>query len=427
MVTNQDPETPPQVHRASVWRTVFGIGGIFTLILTLILWTWIIENNDAQTIKIKQALDGTMTVWTTPGLRGQFFGTITAYDKSGIVWFSARPEEGKTRDESIPVRYNDGGTANISGTIRYKLPYEGPDAQKRMLALHKAYRSERNFLDRAIKRQLIEAVQLTAGMMNSQETYTTQKSRFSMLTHDQLQGGVYEVKQVTDTTTSATGERKILLVNQIVTNADGTPKRKRNPLTELGVEIIQVVIYDPVYEPTIQRQIGARFKSKMQAIVAMSEARLRKAEQKTAEAAGEKNVEQQRYDQLVVNIKEETEAESEKQVQVLLAQRDAEVAEIDKQAKGWGGKAEKEKGRGDATAKRLLQEADSNLEIKLTAIKAKHKALAYAIANGQPIVPAIILSDEVSGENAYIQAMGMNSMDELSRKMTSQSAKTGRP
>ena len=136
-------------------------------------------------------------------------------------------------------------------------------------------------------------------------------------------------------------------------------------------------------------------------------------------------MEQQRYDQLVVNIKEETDAERDKEVQVILAQKDAEVSEIDKQAKEWGGKAEVEKGRGDATSKRLLQEADSNLEIKLTAIKAKHKALANAIANGQPIVPGIILSDEVSGENAYFQAMGMNAMTELSRKLANLSAQTG--
>lgn len=401
---------PPR--RKGAIKKLAGWTVVVLLVLVAFLWNSIFENNDAQTVKVKQSVTGELEVWATPGLRLQMFGTITPYRKSGMIWFSSRSSEGSRRDESIQVRYNDGGTARLSGTIRYKLPYDRPDSKEKILTLHNAYRNEQNFIDRAIKRQLVEAVQLTAGMMNSQESYRTKKSLFSQLCHDQLQNGVYEVRQVSDTIEATNGEMQQVVKNEIILDENGEPKRKRNPFEELGVEIIQVVIYDPDYEGSIQQQIAARFQSKMQAIVAMSEARLREAEQKTKKAEGERNVEEQRYQQLVSNVKEEIEAERKKMVGIILAERDAEVAEIKKEAQKWLGLAEKEKGRGEATAKRLLQEADSNLEIKLAAVKTKHRLIAEAIGRGKPIVPEIVLGESGAG-SAYFEAMGIRALDEL--------------
>lgn len=393
--------------------------GIVLFFVGLILSDNLIEFNDAQLVKVKQALDGSLTVRTNPGLFWQGLGKITIYEKSRIVWFSAETHEGEKRDQSIAVRYRDGGTAHISGSIRYILPYDRPDAEELILALHKGYRSERNFVDRAIFRLLIEAVQQTAGFFTSEESYTTHKATFSHYVRDQLKSGVYLVDQVVDTTHLVTGEVKTLPRNVIRQDADGNILRKPNPLATHGIEITHVVIYDPIYEQGIVDQIGQRLESKMKAIVAKSEASLRSQQRITAKASGERDVEVVRYQQLVVNVREEIDAFKDREVGTILAERDAEVAEIDRQASVWSGKAEVEKGRGQATAKTLLQEADLNLTVKIETIKEQHRLMAYALANGQPILPEIVLGGGAQGGAAetWLQILGIRAAQSMAKDM----------
>ena len=132
-------ETP--VRKSSPMIKTAAIGGAVLIVLLLVLGDNLIENNDAPYIKIKQALDGTLTVRTEPGIFWQGFADITKYSKSKILWFSRETHEGLTRDQSVQVRYRDGGNAYISGSMRYVLPYAHPDAQELMIGLHKAYRN----------------------------------------------------------------------------------------------------------------------------------------------------------------------------------------------------------------------------------------------------------------------------------------------
>ncbi len=413
------PEMP--VRKFSLMIKIVAIGGALLIVLLLVLGDNLIENNDAPYIKIKQALDGTLTVRTKPGIFWQGFGNITKYSKSKILWFSKESHEGLTRDQSIQVRYRDGGNAFISGSIRYVLPYDHPDAQELMIGLHKAYRNQNNFVDRAVQRLLIETIQQSAGFFTSEESYTTHKSTYADYVRDQIMNGVYEVAQITDTTIRPGGELKIIPKNIIRRDDKGKIMRKANPLAKFGVSITNVTIYDPIYEQDIQKQIAQRLQSKMQVIVARSEASLRTQEQITMKAQGERDVELERYTQLVVNIREELEAEQDKSVQTLLSKMRAEAAEVNKRAQEWNGKAEKERGRGMATSKRLLQEADKNLDIKMQAVIVKHKAIADALAAGKNILPEIIFS-EGSGSNTIIEAMGINALQEMADRQKTKSS-----
>ncbi len=410
---NDQPQRPAGPKKSLGVKKVLVITSIVIAVVLVFVGDKLFENNDAPLIKIKQSLDGTMTVRTEPGIFWQGFGDITKYQKSRIIWFSWEAHEGERRDQSIQVRYRDGGTARISGSIRYILPYENKNAEEMIIALHQAYRNENNFVDRAIQRLLIETVQQTAGFFTSEESYTTQKSTYSDYVQDQLMHGVYKVVQVNDTIVRPGGETKIMPRNIIRRNDEGTILRKENPLDKHGVIITNVVIYDPIYERDIQEQIAQRLNSKMQAIVTRSEASLRAQEQITMKAQGERDVELERYKQLVINKREETAAEQDKRVQTILAEMRAESAAINKQAQEWNGKSEKEIGRGQSTAKRLLQQADNNLDIKIEAIKAKHFAIADALSKGQAILPEIIMGDGGGGGNAIIEALGINALEDL--------------
>ncbi|MDH3891561.1 MAG: SPFH domain-containing protein [candidate division Zixibacteria bacterium] len=425
---NADSFEPTEipVQKKSTMFKIAAIGGAVLLVLILILGDKLVENNDAPFIKIKQALDGTLTVRTEPGIFWQGFGDITKYSKSEIIWFSRELHEGLTRDQSIQVRYRDGGNAYISGSIRYVLPYDQSNAQDLMVGLHKAYRNQDNFVDRAIQRLLFETIQQSAGFFTSEESYTTHKSTYANYVRDQIMNGVYEVAQVTDTTIRPGGELKILPRNIIRRDENGEMMRKANPLAKYGVSITNVTIYDPIYEEDIQSQIAQRLNSKMQVIVARSEASLRTQEQITMKAQGERDVEIERYTQLVINMREELEAEQDKSVQTILSQMRAEAAEVNKRAQEWNGKAEKERGRGMATSKRLLQAADKNLDIKMQAVMVKHKAIADALAAGKNILPEIIFSEGSGGGNTLIEAMGINALQEMSDRQKTKASGGGK-
>lgn len=416
-------EIQRRIPKFSRFTKIAILASVITLVLVLILGESLIENNDASYIKIKQALDGTLTVRTKPGIFWQGFGDITRYSKSKILWFSKEKYEGTTRDQSIQVRYRDGGNAFISGSIRYVLPYDNENATGLMIGLHKAYRNEGNFVDRAIQRLLIETIQQSAGFFTSEESYTTHKATYADYVQDQLMNGVYKVAQVNDTIIRPGGEIRIIPRNIIRRDENNNILRKTNPLAQYGVKITNVTIYDPIYEQDIQTQIAQRLNSKMEAIVSRSEASLRSQEQITVKAQGERDVELERYKQLVINIREELAAEQDKDVQTILAEMRTEKADIHKRAQQWNGKSEKEIGRGQSTAKKLLQQADNNLDIKIKAVKMKHKAIATALANGKEILPEIIFGGDGGGGNTIIEALGINALEQMAERRAKKSGR----
>ena len=76
----------------------------------------IIENVDnSEIVIIQSAFTGNVTIHTTPGPVTQGFGTATHYKKSNQFWFSRHKDEGKQEDQSIKIRFNDGGHGQISG------------------------------------------------------------------------------------------------------------------------------------------------------------------------------------------------------------------------------------------------------------------------------------------------------------------------
>ena len=118
-------------------------GAVLALILIIGLATasrQIFETNNAGYYQIKQAaMSGEMTVISDPGTYMQMFGNITTYQISDVYYFSKTEGEGGTQSnaEPIKVRFNDGGTAEISGMIKFRLP---SDPVKRM-ALHRDFKN----------------------------------------------------------------------------------------------------------------------------------------------------------------------------------------------------------------------------------------------------------------------------------------------
>ncbi len=118
-----------------------GRGMAITLILLcslafLFMIPQLVENLDAKEVMIIQMpLSGELIVYTEPGWKWQGFGKVTTYPRRDQFSFSAVMDQGKSVDESIQTRFNDGGHGNISGTINWAMPLT-PD---KIIRIHKDF------------------------------------------------------------------------------------------------------------------------------------------------------------------------------------------------------------------------------------------------------------------------------------------------
>ena len=169
-------------------------------------------------------------------------------------------------DKAIGVMFNDGGRANISGSILYDLP----DDECSMLKLHMAYGSQ-NAIEEMLIRSVVEkAVYMTGSLMSSFESYTGKRPEFLADTRDQVTGGMYALS-VEDVTTEnpITGIKTLSSVVKVATNEKGEKLRRESSiLREFGINVSNFLISDITYSD----QVDAMIKAKIEAMRQVSEA-----------------------------------------------------------------------------------------------------------------------------------------------------------
>ena len=133
------------------------------VLLLFILSGKLIENVDNSEVVVIQSLTGQMYVYDQPGPVFQNFGTATHYRKSKQFWFSNKIDEGNKIDQSIKIRFNDGGHGNLSGSLRYNLPAD----HKRILALHTDFHSQQGIEQELIRQVITKSIDMTGPLMSS--------------------------------------------------------------------------------------------------------------------------------------------------------------------------------------------------------------------------------------------------------------------
>ena len=132
-------------------KLMIGFGSLLIVLLVSISGS-IFENVDAGQICVIQApVSGELTIHFDQGLKYQGFGKVTSYRKESEYSFSSARDKGSVMDESISIRFNDGGKARISGSFRYELPLD----KDLMEGIHKKYGSQRA-VDQELVRTVIE-------------------------------------------------------------------------------------------------------------------------------------------------------------------------------------------------------------------------------------------------------------------------------
>ncbi len=367
----------------------------------------------ADEIVVKQdAVDGNLTVYTSPGMRWQGWGRITKYKKSAQFWFQAPKKDAKTDEEkvdnSIKVRFNDGGHGNISGSLRIDLPQD----QDHMIKLHSKFGSMEAIEHQLVGQVVAKSVYMTGPLMSSRESYSEKRNDLITFFQDQILDGVYRTERNTGKVVDiVSGQEKTVDIVKPIADPKapgGFAREEVSPFVEFAIRAYNVTVNSIDYDPLVEKQIEAQQAAANAVQQAMVDAR--KAEQKaiTTKAEGEAEAAKAKWDQEVIKAKATTEAEQKRDV----AKLDLETANLEKQA-------QVTRAEGEAQAKKLATAANNNLEAKLDAYVKVNAAYAEAMGK-QPWVPSVQMGATAGGNtgNELMQLLQIKTARDLALSVT---------
>jgi SPFH domain / Band 7 family. len=339
----------------------------------------LVETVDAGEIVVKQGfLSGDLTFWKDPGPKGLWWGKATHYKKSSQFWFSSSKDQGNSvSDQSLKMRFNDGGHANLSGGVRYTLPMD----DESLKLLHTTFGSQ-EVIDQSLIRTVLEkSVYLSGQLMSSTQSYAERRSELLFFIEDQAVHGVYQSSSHCEKQPDAvTKQERTVCLTELAKDAEGHIKRvEKSPLESYHINLSGLSINELKYDEAVTKQINdqqAAF-----AAVQTSAAKARQAEQNAITAAknGEADAATAKWKQEVIKAQAVTEAQQKMEVSKLA--RDA--AEYSKQEQTL-------LGEGEAARKKAVMLADGALEKKLGAWVEVNKAYAGALGQ-QRLVPEVVM------------------------------------
>lgn len=382
---------------------LLGIAG-FLLLFSLFSVGKMFEDIDAgEIVVIQDAFDGELHVYTQPEVVWQGWGKATHYKKSNTFWFAA-PSDKDDKDKSIPVKWNDGGHATISGSVRYDLPTD----YKQMVALHSTFGSQEAIENTVIKTNIEKAIYLTGPLMTSKESYAERRNDLIFYIEDQASKGVYKTKQVdVKEIDPITSTEKNTTKVEIQIDSNGVFRRQEaSPVASSGIRLYNISINGITYDKNVEAQIATQQQAIMQVQTAIANSKRAEQEALTTAKQGEADATKAKWEQEVIKAKMVTEAEAAKAVAELAVQ----TAQLNKQKSIL-------EGEGEAAKKRLVMQANGALEQKLDAYiqTQRYWAEAFSKYTGN-FVPTVQTGGSGSGGNAlnFMELMGAKAARELS-------------
>lgn len=375
----------------------------------------IVETNESGFYQVKQAaMSGDMSVRSTPGMYGQMFGKIWDYKISDMNYFSTSDLDGGSGEAAAPikVRFNDGGTALISGSIKFKLSLK----EDNQLTLHEDFKSHAAVQADLVRQTLTEALMQSATLMKAEESYSTRRSEFTTLAEMQIKHGIYETISEELIKTNAEGTEFLVTEVRVKTDKDGNPIiRKSSPFVRYNIEVLQFVIKDIDFDETIDNLIAKKKEAEQQRIVAQANAEKAKQDAITAEEQGKAEI-----------AKATAKAEVEKATQVTNAEKLAAVAIINGEQELKVAELNAETAIAEAKANLAIQRAEAEgaaLKVRagLTPQEAaefkKDTAIGVARELAKLNVPEIFIAGGTGAGADPFTAVGLQAMIDITDKM----------
>jgi hypothetical protein len=306
------------IKNFSIKKITFITLSILTLIVCISYSGKMFEEVDAgEIVVIQHPLSGELDVYTTPGTYSQYLGKATHYKRRSQIWFSKIIAGADTIDQSIKIRFNDGGHANIAGSVSMELPLD----IKSIIALHTNFGSQE-----AIERDLVttiiqKAVFMSGPLMSSKESYAEKRNALISYIEDQSSNGVYKTTQKDEKTIDAlTKAEKIVTIVEIEKDSKGILLRvEKSPIQRYAVRLSNLSINGVDYDKNVEKQIKDQQGLTMQVQTSIANAKKSEQDALTAEQKGKADAATARWTQEVIKAKLVTEAEQKKAVAELEA------------------------------------------------------------------------------------------------------------
>lgn len=353
--------------------SVMKIGGIVLSVLAvlvlLIFSGKIFQNVDANQIVVTQdPVDGDLHWHTTAGLKYQKFGGVTVFIKSSQYWFSKQQDQGGMVDQSIKIRFNDGGHARISGSYRWELPTDN-EALTRLRSKFGTMKAVEQELVRPV---LEKAVYMTGPLMSSKQSYAETRNDLIAFIEDQAKFGIYKtISEETKGVDPMTGIEKTVTVVKRVKDSNapnGYARQEESPFQTFGIKTYNLSLNSVDYDETVEKQIESQQSAIMQVQTAIANAKMAEQNAITAEKNGQAEAAKAKWLQ-----------EVEKAKFVTLAEQQRDVAKLEKEAAAFTKQKEILLGEGEAQRKKLVMQADGALEKKLKTYEKVMAGFAAAI------------------------------------------------
>lgn len=358
------------------------------LVVAVFVGCQMVNTVDRGTYHIKQAaVSGEMTAIMTPGVYAQNFGGVQVWPKADTFYFTKDADEGDKKDQSITVRFVDGSTAQISGTVRITMPTD--EKQAIALVTTFGYRSFDDLQHSLVLKVVRNSLMLTANMMTARESYAEKRNDYVFWSWEQIQNGIYETEETSKLVIDpTTGEKLTKTFKVIKRDKDGKPMYQANPLKGTGILVSNFEIKDIAYSKEVEQQISEQQKAYMSVATAKAEALKAEQDKLKIEAEGKAKVATAQYEQ-----------EQEKIKDVVQAQKRLEVAKLDKESAALKKAKDILEGEGEAEKRKLIMSADGALTQKLNAWVEVNKVYATEFAK-QKWSPDIQMGAASSGNTA---------------------------
>lgn len=376
------------------------------------------EDMDRKQIGVNQIpITGTFEYWTNGGFQWQKLGTLTLYDKTTNIWFNEieKDENGNVRvtpemeNPAMAITYNDKGKGFVLGSVRIEMPLEG----KYLERIQTHYGSQEKLIRELVKPTLGKVIISCGPLMSSLESVSEKRTDLIALITDQLNFGVYKTRVKTvETINPFTNEKQFTQIAEAVKDSlapNGIKRQEDSPFAFYGLKVSQLSINDMEYEAATLNQISKQREADMSIVTAKAKAL--EAAQKAIQIEEEGKAEA---------AKAKWEQEKIKAVEVTKAQQAYEVAQL--QAKEAAEKAKKiiEEGKAEAEANRLKVSAGLTPQ---EAAEWQYKTtvgVAEALSKSNVRwVPEIMMNGNTSGGNSAMDAVGLNMLMDVAKKMQS--------
>lgn len=342
-----------------------------------------VSYNDSGKVVHVQTIFGSENYKSDVGWYFSGWGTSTEYPHQINI------THGSDDVPAYAVRMADNWTGGVYETTRFIIPLD----EERFMKLHHDFRSPERLISSLLKPAVTSSLDSTANLFSMEEYYAGGKrDEFKNEYKNAVEKGRAKVKQtvidglttatvqkasatedVEDTSTNSNSRTQRIVMEKVV-DESGNVIREEHDYMSYGITVGSAIVETLDPDDKFEQQIQARKDAASRRIVAQEQRREQEEQKLLAIQTGETDIAKRQAQSKVIQIQKTTDAETEKQLAIIEANKLREQAQIAKdtavvnlEKAKLEAQTTKTLADAEAYAKKAIIEADGALEKKLEA------------------------------------------------------------